>query len=161
MAKYGQKKQPAAIVKMKGNYRPSRYKDEIAESGILFLCEIPEAPITLNDIGRNLWQNIISDSINIKGYFAIRDMLMFEQLCYTYQLMRESQEKINKFGIYTISDSGNGKDIKQSSFLRSYMDLVKTFIVLCREFGLSPSARAGLKISERGEKFDPLAAFSL
>lgn len=156
--KPGFKKQPAAIVKMKGNFRPSRYKDDFPLIGMQYLKHVPPYPDSLTEDGQKQWDGIISAAIQIHGYFAVTDIGMFEQLCYTYQCMTEAQRNIKKYGAYRATQD---KDIKMTGFMKSYMDLCKMYIALCREFGLSPSSRAGLQIMKKEEKFDPLAGFSL
>ena len=155
MAKFGPVKQPAAIVKLKGYYRPSRNGDELSVAGLQYLTEIPPHPECLTEDGQNHWDMIIGAAIQIEGYFAVTDILMFEQLCYTYQLMNEAQRNIKKYGMFRATGD---KDIKATGFTKTYLELTKIYITLCREFGLSPSSRTSIKFQDSGEKREDLLA---
>lgn len=159
MPKPGQKKMPKAVAIAKGNYRPSRYEDELGMVGLQYLTSVPPFPESLNEDGQGLWNSVISQAILIEGYFAVTDIMMFEQLCYTFQLIQEAQRNIKKYGMYRATAE---KDIKITAFTRSYMELTKMYINLCREFGLSPSSRTGIKFMERGDlKPESLSDFKI
>ena len=146
------------MAKLKGNYRPSRYKDELTPEGLQYIKEVPSYPLSLNEDGKYLWDSILGSAIHLNGFIAIHDLFMFEQLCYTHQLICEAQQDIKKYGMFRLTEK---KEAKSSAFFRSYMELVKTYIVLCREFGLSPSSRDGIKIISKTEVYDPLKEFVL
>ena len=146
------------MAKLKGDYRPSRYKEEPIPEGLQFIKEVPPYPLSLNEEGQYLWDSILKSAIHLDGFIAVHDLFMFEQLCYIYQLICEAQRDIKKYGMFRLTEK---KEAKASSFFRSYMELVKTYIVLCREFGLSPSSRDGIKIISKTEVYDPLAGFVL
>jgi len=82
----------------------------------------------------------------------------YYQFLYTYQLICEAHQDIKKYGMFRLTEK---KEAKESSFFHSYMELVKTYIVLCRDFGLSPSSSDGIKIISKMEVYDPLEGFGL
>ena len=152
MGRFGAKKQPAALAKLKGYYRPSRYKDELSPAGLLFLDEVPDPPEALNSDGVRLWEGVIKGAIAIEGYFAVHDLFLFEQLCQTYQMLCEAQRNLKNYGMYRVNEK---KEVRASAFSKNYLEIVKTYLVLCREFGLSPSSRDSIKLMSKSENKDP------
>lgn len=150
--------QPTALVKLKGNYRPSRYKDDLAEEGVVFLTDIPEVPKFLEEEGKEFWLSILSEAINIVGYIAVQDIFMFEELCYNYQVMVNAKKDIKKFGNTEINK--NGQRTKSIGYI-IYNESLKNFQSLCREFGLSPSSRTGVKLSQQTKKNQPFSDIKL
>lgn len=147
--KSGAPPQPAAMAKLKGYYRADRHRDEIADGGILFLSSVPEPPERLTEHGRKFWNDILGEAIHIKNYIAIQDIFMFEELCYNYQMMTNAKIDIEMFGISEVGEDG----IRRKSIgYTIYKEASKDFAILCKEFGLSPSSRTGIKIVSNSEK---------
>lgn len=146
--KSGPQVQPAAIAKLKGTYREDRYKDQLAEDGLVFLSRVPEPPEILNEDGKYFWNSILTQGVAISGYIAVQDIFIFEELCFTYQQMSAAKKDIKKSGNTNVDENGNRH--KSIAYI-IYKEALKDFGVLCREFGLSPSSRTGMKIATRGE----------
>lgn len=152
-------KQPEAVARLKGTYKPYKYPDSIQDGGLVYLTSVPEPPEKLNAIGAKFWEDILGGAIGIKGYIAIHDIFMFADLCYIYQLKEAAIKDIELFGNTTVDE--NGKRVKSIGYV-IYKETLKDFQTLCREFGLSPSSRTAIKFHERGEeKEDPLKDFVL
>lgn len=146
-------KQPEAIAKLKGVYRPSKYPDSINNGGITYLTNLPNPPERLNSVGSEFWNNILGGAISIHGYIAVHDIYMFEELCYNYQTMTAAKKDIELFGNTEIN--ANGQRVKSIGY-QIYKETLKDFQVLCKEFGLSPSSRNAIKFQEKGEKKEDL-----
>jgi len=132
MGKRGFVRQPEAIAKMKGTYRKDRYNNSTVNViGLEYLDHVPEPPKHLNEEGINYWNTSLSHLIKIKFLIAKVDLYIFADLCYNYQLIIECINKLE------LSKGSLGKNPYQSILNKS----IKTYLGLCREFGLTPSSR--------------------
>lgn len=150
MKKNGPAPMPAAIAKLKGNYKKSRYGSEV-EPNLTDnnLSSIPQVPPRLDNEGGRFWTAILSDAVKIDGYMANWDLFIFEELCYNYQTMIAAKKDIEINGNTSISPAG----VRVHSIgYKIYKESSKDFIQLCREFGLSPSSRSGIVLMTKGKE---------
>lgn len=146
-------KQPEAVARLKGTYKPYKYPNTLSDDGIVYLTTLPNPPDGLNDIGALFWNNILGGAININGYIAIHDIYQFELLCYTYQLMELAKKDIELFGTSIITESGK----REKSFgYQMFKENARDFNMLCKNFGLDPSSRTVIKFKSHGDKKDSL-----
>lgn len=151
------KKQPEAIARLKGVYKPSKYPDSIQDAGITYLTAVPEPPDRLNAIGQKFWIDILSGAVHIQKYIAVNDIFIFEELCYCYQIMTAAKKDVEMFGH---SEMYGGRRVRSFGSMM-YKDALQDFTRLCREFGISPSSRSNIKFqggdSEEADEFADLS----
>jgi len=155
MAKRGKKQLPTAIVKQRGFYKPSRHKDHIGENNAIEFVHngIPTAPEHFDDKAVEIWQTILMQAQNVKGYISFLDLPLFEQYCECYSELHYLNNLCRGNKYYYEDDKG----VKRINPLYQEKDKKrKTLISLAREFGFTPSSRTGLKLTQetKKEKFD-------
>ena len=132
---------PKAIAKIKGNYRPCRHEDELTPL-MEEVMSVPQSPEMLNDDGIFFWREQLKKLLKIDGLMTENDLPMFEQLAFVYGKLRElslliksQPDIIESFGRPRVNPYWN-----------IYHELLRQFIVLSREYGLTPAARTRIKL---------------
>jgi P27 family predicted phage terminase small subunit len=146
MGKRGVAKQPMAIAKLKQTFRKDRYKNNMENIEIGYLESIPEPPTNLKKDGIIFWHTILGELIKVNGLMAFTDLPAFGRLCYYYQIMIECDVIIEKVG-KTIIDKNGIEKINPNWQISN--DAYKNYIALSREFGLTCSSRANIKIEPK------------
>ena len=78
MGKRGPQRQPAAIAKMKGLYRPSRHgKEDNLSISYITKESIPTPPDDMTIEGKGEWIRILNSTIHLKGYISDNDLGAF------------------------------------------------------------------------------------
>ena len=147
----GPTKQPTAIVKAKGYYRPSRYKDDVADSGALSFVynEIPEPTERLNEVAKIIWVQDLTLANKVFGYISHLDLRVFEQYCITCSELYQLQQE-NIKGTF-INDKGN---ITLNPMYKILEDKKKEYLMFCREFGFTPSSRSKITLDQAQPKVE-------
>ena len=86
---------------------------------------LPHCPDYLDDVARGEWDRLAPILVRMK-VLTEADYIALASLCQTYSTMMKAQEQLNKSGILFKTPSG----------------YVQKIVMLCREFGLTPSARS-------------------
>jgi P27 family predicted phage terminase small subunit len=73
------------------------------------------------------------------------DSLALASLCQAYSTMVKAQAKLSESGLLYKTQSGY---LQQSPLLSIVNSCVETITRLCREFGLTPAARARLQVPD-------------
>lgn len=157
MGKRGPKKQPAALAKAKGTYRPSRNEDEIADSGALdFVTRDykPDPPASLDEVACKIWVGLIGEACKLDGYISTVDLVLFEVYCKCYSEMLELETEDR-----TYTDENGVKRL--NPLFKCYQDTRKEFIRLSAEFGFSPAARTRIKLQPKPPKPNQEELFTL
>lgn len=103
--------------------------------------ELPDkAPSKLKGAAAKCWEIVVPQ---LKRGQAVKrlDETLVESLCINYQLMSDSYEMLRDNGSYFVDDKGN---LKASPAIGGLDKATKSLKALCRELGMSPSARASL-----------------
>ncbi len=136
------KHQPTALKMLKGNpgKRPLK-KDEVQPD-----ISIPTVPPHLNDVARREWKRISVVLFNLRLLSEI-DRTALAAYCQTYGRWVKSENEIKKKGMVVTTINGNMIQSPWVGIANKALQLMHKYLT---EFGMTPSARAGLKIG--GEK---------
>jgi P27 family predicted phage terminase small subunit len=151
-------RQPAAIAKLKGLYRPSRHGKQINDLPIEYLSKVPEPPNTLDKNGANFWNDMLNELLKINGLITFVDLPVFEVMAAKWQTIIECNEKLKTDGKWITDTNGN---LKENPVYSTLEKAEKTFILLSTHFGCTPSARTKLNFESKHTEPDPFEDFQL
>ena len=77
------------------------------------------------------------------------DYIALGGLCQTYSTMMKAQEQLAKSGILFKTPSGY---VQQSPLIGVVNGCMEKIVALCREFGLTPSARSRVQLNSQDEE---------
>lgn len=146
-------RQPAAIAKLKGLYRPSRHGKQINDLPIEYLSKVPEPPERLNENGASFWNDMLKELLKVKGLITIVDLPVFELMAAKWQTIIECNEKLKADGKWITDTNGN---LKENPVCLTLEKAEKTFINLSRDFGTTPSARNRLNFESKEPEIEDL-----
>lgn len=151
MGRRGPPPTPTAIKLVRGITRKDRLnanepKPEVA---------MPFCPAYLDADARTEWDRLAPILVRMK-VLTEADYIALASLCQTYSTMVKAQEQLNKSGILFKTPSGY---VQQSPLIGIVNTCTEKIVALCREFGLTPSARARVQTNqqEAAEADDPWA----
>ena len=143
MGKRGPKPTPTATLKLRGSWRGDINKGEpIAE------VALPQCPKDLDGIAKDCWDELAPMLVSMK-VLTVADVKAFELLCVTFSNWKRSEAMLQKHGdVYPIRDANNQvKYLQQSPYVSMSRNFGKAFKEMLCEFGLTPSARSRIVIS--------------
>ena len=109
-------------------------------------------------MGLRLWKELTPKLIAMR-VLTEPDLLALEILCNSYSEYREADEVIQDEGLtYESSTVTGATKIAKRPEIEIRADAHRRVLRLLQEFGLTPSARAGVAVPP-GESDDPFAAF--
>lgn len=138
MGERGPAQRPTSIKRALG-VRADRIND--AEPQPEPLVAIPSPPEQLDAVGREIWERLVP-SLIAAGVLSAWDLDVFALFCDAVSTARRAAELLRK-GLLT---KGRRDGIVTNPAWRVYRDAVALVRILAREFGLTPSARSGLKV---------------
>lgn len=144
----GRKKVPAATKKRRGTYREDRDAEPVQ-----FLADSPPIPEALHPAAAAEWERLAPVVVK-KGLLTEADWLAwtlgFEALSTWFQ----AGEQVAKEGAVHFTEKGYPAQNPWVAIgQRAYGSVMK----FCREFGLTPSSRSGLKLEVEEQEDDPYA----
>jgi len=114
----------------------------------------PECPAHLDDMARVEWDRMVPILLGM-GVLTEADYMALGTLCQAFSTMAKAQDQLNKTGILFKTPNGYVQQSPLVSIVNQNADLVTK---LCREFGVTPSARSRVNAQEKSEKpTDPWA----
>lgn len=147
----GPPKQPVSLALMKGNpgHRPLNKREPQPKA------VAPHCPDHLDEAAKTEWDRLVPILLDMR-VLTEADYIGLANLCCTYSTMAKAQKSLSETGVLAKSPSGY---IYQSPLLGIVNTCIQTITTLCREFGLSPSARARVQtIEEETKTVSPWAA---
>lgn len=158
----GKVKQPKAIAILKGTDRKDRYEETIPDSQVGFVSTIIEPPsILTSEHAKQYWVSVLSEAQHIYGWIAKIDLGLFTNLCVTYGMLCEAQIKVQECQYNGFVDESDKGTRSVSATLKAYIALSDQFLKLSKEFGITPSARGSLKLTQRNSKSEPFEELSI
>jgi P27 family predicted phage terminase small subunit len=152
----GRKPIPNEIKQLNGTLRPCRDKSPNLKPSIEVGLQAPE---DLNEWGQKLWTEIFTEYGNI-GLITRVDLGSFHSLCSWYGIFREAEDIVRFKGLEVEEEIYN-KDgqVVGSKTVTNPMIMVmdkaqKNYLAMAREFGVTPSSRAGLTFEAKEKKDD-------
>lgn len=155
MGKRGPAPKPTALKLLEGN--PGKRPLNRREPKAAVLKTMPAAPNWLPAAGRDLWSRRGPDLIAYRVLTAL-DLEAFEALCLHYAEWRAAEGKIKRIGALGQTDSGY-------EFLHPWVTIARQryhdFVMMVKEFGMTPASRSRIEIGEPEKAVDALTAFQL
>ena len=119
---------------------------------------IPKCPSHIPSVAKSLWRELAPLLANM-GVLTEADRRALELVCSTYAEYRHADDDVKVNGItYQTTSTTGDTVIKANPAVAMRSDAAKRYLALIKEFGLTPSSRAGVKVETKQES-DPLAAF--
>jgi P27 family predicted phage terminase small subunit len=153
------KAKPTALKKVEGTYRKDRDKaPEIRPSVEISL----NAPEDLNEWGQKIWEEIMGEFGPV-GLITRVDLGSFYTLCSWYGIFREAEDIVRAKGleveIEKFTPKGESYTVTETNPMIAVMDKAqKNYVSMAKEFGITPSSRAGLSMPDKKAK-DEFAEF--
>ena len=140
MGQRGPAPKPTALVLLEGNpgKRPLNKREPQPR------MRAPKCPDYLDENARTEWRRLVPILRRMK-ILTEADSLALANLCQAYSTMTKAQAKLSESGLLYKTQSGY---LQQSPLLAIVNSCVETITRLCREFGLTPAARARLQVPD-------------
>lgn len=139
MGKRGPQPKPTALKLLEGT-RKSRIND--AEP-IPPATGIPEPPEWLGELGMETWRKL-APGLHARGVLTEWDLDAFAVLCQAVASHRQASELLNRSSVLIQGDRG----LVKNPALQIARDSAQVIRAFAQEFGLTPSARSGLRVEE-------------
>lgn len=162
MGRRGPAKTPAAVKKARGTFRKDR------DAGVEIAAGEPSMPAWLSEEAQQLWKSLAPGLVK-SNLLSPLDGTVFALLCDTFAMFRASSEwiggDITKLFVESTRTNNEGEEIGSSVYQHPVAALMhksrNDLLRLAREFGLTPSARSGMRVAGTSEdEDDPLAALA-
>ncbi len=144
MGRRGPAPQPTVITKLKGNPGKRPLNKHEPKPDIV----LPYCPEFLDKDARKEWDRLAPILLRMK-VLTEADYIALASLCQAYSTMVKAQVQLNKTGILFKTPSGY---IQQSPLISIVNNCTEKIVTLCREFGLTPSARTRVQAAATEEK---------
>jgi len=139
MGKRGPAKYPAVIHKAHGNYRKDQH------GGPDLPVETPKMPPGMDKDAQSVWREL-TPLLEMAGLVSQVDQFALRLLCESAAMYYKAVKDINKRGITIEATNNKGYTNEVRNPYLAVRDTTWAQIYrLCREFGLTPSSRTGLK----------------
>ena len=141
---------PTQLKKLEGTYRSDRAVQHEMNTGIIKVMPDPPRSMRLTPGARAVWRELGPQLVKIR-MIQEADLMAFGELCSLSAYMLDCRNAIRKAGgelfeVYT-NKAGHQNRV-QSIHFRNYLAAYKPWSDLCRQFGLTPSARARLSMPD-------------
>lgn len=153
MGRRGPKKLPSNVKKMRGTYRADRAPENEPEPE----QEAPNCPTWLKREAKREWRRI-TPQLEDLGLLTGIDRSALAAYCQAYHEWWEMESDIDENGYYMVTSSGYEQIRPAVTIRNKALNRMHKFL---REFGLSPSSRAGISVPEKKDDTtaSPFAAF--
>lgn len=157
MGKPGPKPHSADVIELRGN-RAKMSKAELEErraSEVKPRPMAPSPPADLHPYAKEAWEGHAKE-LQALGLLTVLDGASFALLCEWYAIAREALEALHsrtKAGAKTkrkrydvvLEDQAHGGRLHRHPALLVLKQASEAYVGLCKEFGLTPSSRVGLR----------------
>lgn len=138
----GRKKKPTAIHIAQGTHQPCRHGDPESEPQFVDAGSAPVAPDWLGEHGRAVWAEL-APQLSPQGCLTNVDLPAFACYCEAWDELRASLAAIEIHGRIATSEKGGSYQHPAVGIKNKAIARIRDF---SHEFGLTPSARAGLNV---------------
>lgn len=145
----GRKRTPTAILKFRGSRSANARRDEpTPEPGI------PSMPVPLDGEALRCW-NDLAPKLSAMGVLAVIDGIALARYCRLWGRWTEAESFIAEHGMTLVTTKKSGQTTHSLyPQVRQAARLAEELLRLEREFGLTPSSRAGLRVTAREPERD-------
>lgn len=144
----GRPKLPSESHKKRGTFRPDRHATAPLP------IEVPEMPLDLPPLAQAVWKNVTT-KLFAAGLIADIDQVAVRMLAESVWLYQEAHDDIIAKGLIVTTTNGN---IQQNPAVGIRNKAWEQIVKLCRQFGMTPSARTGLPAGVVAEEDDAESA---
>lgn len=151
---------PTELKKLEGTYRKDRDKSPNLKPTMEISLEVPD---DLNEWGQKLWGEIFSEYGKV-GLITRVDLGSFYSLCSWYGIFREAEDIVRAKGLEVEEEvyDKNGQVVGTKTVTNPMIMVMdkaqKNYLAMAKEFGVTPSSRAGLTFEPKKEA-DPFSDF--
>ena len=151
---------PTELKKLEGTYRKDRDKSPNLKPTMEISLEVPD---DLNEWGQKLWGEIFSEYGKV-GLITRVDLGSFHSLCSWYGIFREAEDIVRAKGLEVEEEvyDKNGQVVGTKTVTNPMIMVMdkaqKNYLAMAKEFGVTPSSRAGLTFEPKKE-IDPFSDF--
>jgi P27 family predicted phage terminase small subunit len=117
----------------------------------------PHCPAHLDDMAKLEWDRLVPILTQMQ-VLTEADYMALASLCQAYSTMAKAQEQLNKTGILFKTPNGY---VQQSPLVSIVHQSAELLTKLCREFGLTPSARSRVTTIGQNQSENPFDEFRL
>ena len=114
-------------------------------------------PAGLSVEAKSQWK-VVSKNLSDAGVLTVMDVQALQLYCESYALWKDAHNKIQKYG--AIVKTPNGFPT-QSPYLQIANKQSEFMVKMLTEFGMTPSSRSKIEISDEKDKDDPLAKYGV
>jgi P27 family predicted phage terminase small subunit len=146
-------KTPSKILKAKGTFRKDRHSDDLDAVAVPAL---PPAPDHLTQQQQALWDKIGQQLVDA-GLLTNFDAQAFESLIKTYSELIAFEQQLGDVPDLVVPVGENGAMMAHPlvGLIHKWRTLLMRHLT---QFGLTPSARTGIKLQQAQSETDPMAA---
>lgn len=144
MAERGRKPKPAAVKVLEGN--PGKRAFNTGEPKPE--KKAPRCPSWLEDEAKREWKRMAKQMEQL-GILTEIDMAAFAGYCQAYARWKEAEEYLSEHGQVVKTPSGYCQQVPQVSIAQTYLKIMNRF---CEQFGLTPSSRGRIAVSDSADK---------
>lgn len=144
----GRPRKPRSLKEDQGTYRPDRDLSIDVASGV------PDPPSYLSEQALTHWDRMVQAAQKVR-VLTEADGDALAMLCVAFEEYKAADIIVRDEGEICESNKG-GKYQHPAVGIRS--NAWKKIVRMLREFGLTPSARAGMKMAAHGEEENPISA---
>lgn len=139
----GTRKKPTSLELLQGcpGKRPINDKEPKPDP------DMPVMPSYVTGIGKEQWE-VIAPQLHEMGVLTSLDGSALAMYCCEFSKWRQAIEQIEKYGLVIKTKDGK---IQKSPFVKISEDSLNNMIKIMREYGMTPSSRAGLKVEKKPE----------
>lgn len=131
--------------KREGTFRKDRATPEAAQFSAI--SKIPNPPDFFDDVGKNVWNTICGELINI-GIMQSIDIYQIEMICNELSIYWKC---INEMNGNMIISTGTGSE-KVNPLYTAANAALNNFNKMCKDYGFTPTARMKLRINAESKK---------
>jgi P27 family predicted phage terminase small subunit len=123
---------------------------------------IPRCPSHLDQKAKVAWKKLC-ERLDQMGVITLADEYAIEILCSVYARIRDLQKAIKVYGCTTYTTTSTAGDLTVKAYpevsqLEKAESLFRSYLT---EFGLTPSSRTKLEVTDKKTADDPLAKYGL
>lgn len=144
----GRPRKPAAQKRREGTYRADR------DASLELQAAEPDPPEYLTAAARVHWKRIVP-LLAAQELLSAIDGDALAMLCLAFVEYFEADKAIAANGLTGETDKGYSYALPEVGIRTTAW---KKIVTLCKQFGMTPSSRAALKVKPNAEEADPIAA---
>lgn len=145
MGSRGPTKKPATLHKRNGTYRPGKH------GGPALKVQVPDAPPDISPIAAAQWA-VIGRELADAGLISGVDRTVFRMLCESIAVYLEAMDELREHGL--VIKAGKNDYLMPNPAVSIRNTAWVQIVAACKQFGMTPSSRTGLKVESKQDDDD-------